>query len=47
MPVFIMMTGFADFTESDLIDKGAYMLLAKPFKPDELIQSIRRALDKK
>ena len=42
-PVFVMMTGYADFDENILIKMGAKKLLDKPFnfdKIDELVKSI-------
>ncbi len=42
-PVFVMMTGYADFDEKMLIEMGAKKLLDKPFNfdlIDELVKSI-------
>lgn len=47
LPV-IMMSGHGDIaTAVDLVRRGAYDFLAKPFDGDALIASVRRALDKR
>ena len=47
LPV-VMMTGHGDIAEAvDAMKRGAYDFLAKPFAPDRLIESLRRALDKR
>ena len=47
LPV-IMMTGHGDIAEAvDAMKRGAYDFLAKPFAPERLIESLRRALDKR
>lgn len=47
LPV-IMMSGHADIaTAVDLVRRGAYDFLAKPFDGDVLIASVRRALEKR
>ena len=47
LPV-IMMTGHGDIAEAvEAMKRGAYDFLAKPFAPERLIESLRRALDKR
>ncbi|MCS6622564.1 sigma-54 dependent transcriptional regulator [Roseibacterium beibuensis] len=47
LPV-VMMTGHGDIAEAvDAMKRGAYDFLAKPFAPERLIESLRRALDKR
>ncbi len=47
LPV-ILVTGHADLAEAvEAMHEGAYDYLAKPFGPDRLISSVRRALDKR
>lgn len=41
---FILVTGFADISLEDALDKGSEALLNKPFKLDELIQTTLRLL---
>ncbi len=45
-PPVILMTGFADVTEKDVLEKGAISMLAKPISFDELRESIERAFSK-
>lgn len=47
LPV-VMMTGHGDIAEAvEAMQRGAYDFLAKPFAPERLIESLRRALDKR
>lgn len=47
LPV-IMMTGHGDIAEAvDAMKRGAYDFLPKPFEPDRLMHSLRRALEKR
>jgi two-component system C4-dicarboxylate transport response regulator DctD len=47
LPV-VMMTGHGDIAEAvEAMKRGAYDFLAKPFAPERLIESLRRALDKR
>ncbi len=47
LPV-IMMTGHGDIAEAvDAMKRGAYDFLAKPFAPERLIETLRRALEKR
>lgn len=47
LPV-VMMTGHGDIAEAvDAMKRGAYDFLAKPFAPERLIETLRRALDKR
>ena len=47
LPV-VMMTGHGDIAEAvEAMKRGAYDFLAKPFAPERLIDSLRRALDKR
>src|SRR5690606_14040538 len=47
LPV-VMMTGHGDIAEAvEAMKRGAYDFLAKPFAPARLIDSLRRALDKR
>ena len=47
LPV-VMMTGHGDIAEAvEAMKRGAYDFLAKPFVPERLIDSLRRALDKR
>lgn len=47
LPV-IMMTGHGDIAEAvDVMKRGAYDFLPKPFAPERLIETLRRALDKR
>lgn len=47
LPV-IMMTGHGDIAEAvDAMKRGAYDFLPKPFEPERLTQSLRRALEKR
>ena len=47
LPV-ILITGHADIAEAvEALHEGAYDYLAKPFNADRLIESIRRAIDKR
>ncbi len=47
LPV-IMMTGHGDVAEAvDAMKRGAYDFLAKPFAPERLIETLRRALEKR
>jgi len=39
-PPIILITGFADITLEDALDKGAEALMSKPFKLDDLIQTV-------
>jgi CheY-like chemotaxis protein len=41
---FILITGFADISLEDALDKGAEALLSKPFKLDDLIKTTLRLL---
>lgn len=41
-PPIILITGFADITLEDALDKGAEALMNKPFKLDELIHAVAR-----
>lgn len=47
LPV-VMMTGHGDIAEAvDAMKRGAYDFLAKPFAPERLIETLRRALEKR
>src|SRR5690606_1558126 len=47
LPV-VMMTGHGDIAEAvEAMKRGAYDFLAKPFAPERLVESLRRALDKR
>lgn len=47
LPV-VMMTGHGDIAEAvEAMRRGAYDFLAKPFAPERLMESLRRALDKR
>lgn len=47
LPV-VMMTGHGDIAEAvDAMKRGAYDFLAKPFAPERLVQTLRRALEKR
>lgn len=47
LPV-VMMTGHGDIAEAvEAMKRGAYDFLAKPFAPERLLESLRRALDKR
>lgn len=47
LPV-VMMTGHGDIAEAvEAMKRGAYDFLAKPFAPERLIESLKRALDKR
>lgn len=47
LPV-VMMTGHGDIAEAvEAMQRGAYDFLAKPFAPERLVESLRRALDKR
>lgn len=47
LPV-VMMTGHGDIAEAvDAMKRGAYDFLAKPFAPERLVETIRRALEKR
>lgn len=47
LPV-VMMTGHGDIAEAvDAMKRGAYDFLAKPFAPERLIETARRALEKR
>lgn len=47
LPV-VMMTGHGDIAEAvDAMKRGAYDFLAKPFAPERLVESLKRALDKR
>ena len=41
LPVVILMTGFSDYSEGELLDRGALQVLSKPFNMKELVQLIR------
>ena len=44
----VMMTGHGDISEAvDAMKRGAYDFLAKPFAPERLIETLRRALEKR
>lgn len=47
LPV-VMMTGHGDIAEAvDAMKRGAYDFLAKPFAPERLVETVRRALEKR
>lgn len=47
LPV-VMMTGHGDIAEAvDAMKRGAYDFLAKPFAPERLVETLRRALEKR
>jgi len=47
LPV-VMMTGHGDIAEAvEAMKRGAYDFLAKPFAPERLVETIRRALEKR
>lgn len=47
LPV-VMMTGHGDVAEAvDAMKRGAYDFLAKPFAPERLVETLRRALEKR
>jgi two-component system C4-dicarboxylate transport response regulator DctD len=47
LPV-VMMTGHGDIAEAvEAMKRGAYDFLAKPFAPERLIETVRRALEKR
>lgn len=43
-PVFFLMTGYSEISESDCLKKGAQRVFTKPFDRTELVHSIRAAL---
>ena len=45
-PPVILMTGFADVTEEEVLKKGAEAIIAKPISFSELRESIDKALSK-
>jgi CheY-like chemotaxis protein len=47
IPVVMFVTGFADLTIEDAYDKGANAVFTKPFKRNELLASINRAVTSK
>src|SRR5690606_33620465 len=47
LPV-VMMTGHGDVADAvEAMKRGAYDFLAKPFAPERLVETLRRALDKR
>lgn len=44
MPVVILITGFADVTTEECINRGAFDVIAKPFNRKALMQSVLSAL---
>jgi DNA-binding response OmpR family regulator len=46
LPLIILISGFSDYTEEDLLAKGANLYFQKPFSAIALMKAIENGLDK-
>ncbi len=44
IPIVVLVSGYSEFSESDLMQKGANAFLAKPLKGSELIHKVNELL---
>jgi len=44
LPVLILMTGYADISSKDCIERGAQLVVSKPFSHDDIMQALRKML---